>query len=108
MTVVVSTNFTAIRDGFGNTVPTIILADTQRAITMPHDRTHSIKGRDRFLVRLMNSDTASTATIHMRVFLDDREVFNQRATMKDSYLESISYYSGQIFRTRRHPAPIVR
>src|SRR5262245_59126852 len=92
MKVLVSTNFTAVPDGFGGLVATITKADTINGVAFPHDRSHQIKGRDRFLVRLMNSDTASTATIHMRVFLDGNEVFNQRATMKDSYLESISYY----------------
>jgi hypothetical protein len=108
MKIIVSTQFTAIRDINGNLVPTILQADTISSVTFPHDRRHNIKGRDRFLVRLMNADSESTATIQMRVFLDENEIFNQRATMKDSYLESISYYGGQQFQTRQVKQQVVR
>jgi hypothetical protein len=107
MKIIVSTQFTAVRGSDGNLVATILQADTISSVTFPHDRRHNIKGRDRFLVRLMNSDSESTATIQMRVFLDNNEVFNQRATMKDSYLESISYYGGTLFQTRQVKHPVV-
>jgi hypothetical protein len=108
MKIIVSTQFTAVRGLDGNLVPTILQADTISAVTLPHDRRHVIKGRDRFLVRVMNSDAESTATIQMRVFLDQNEIFNQRATMKDSYLESISYYGGAQFQMRQEKQQVVR
>lgn len=92
LTVVTSTRFIAVRSEGGSYVSTLILADTVTLDSLPYDQVHGISGADRFLVRLINPDSTVTATIHMRVRLDDNEVFNQRATMRAASLESISFY----------------
>ena len=89
---VTSTSFTAVRDQNGELVSTLVQADTVTLTTLPAQFDHDLRGRDRFLVRLINPDLNETAAIHMQVLLDGRISFNQQATMRDASLEYIVVY----------------
>lgn len=90
---VTSTNFRAgIDDETGEVVTDLIAADTVVLTTIDVDETYDIFGADRFLVRVANPDENETATIHLRVLLDGREVYNQHATMRDASLEYTAFH----------------
>jgi hypothetical protein len=92
---ITSTNFLAQRDfETGQIVTQLLAADTVVLTTSDFDvdETYDIFGADRFLVRVANPDDDETASIHLRVMLDDREVFNQRATMRDASLEYTAFH----------------
>jgi hypothetical protein len=90
---ITSTNFATSRDpDTGELVAAQVVGDTAHLTGLPFDRVFEIRGADRFLVRLINPDINVTATIHLRVHLDDREVYNQRATMRDASLQYIAFY----------------
>lgn len=90
---ITSTAFVARRDlDTGNLVTQLLAADTIVLQTAEFDRHFDIFGRDRFLVRVVNPDADRSADVHLRVSLDDREVYNQRATMRDAALEYTAYY----------------
>jgi hypothetical protein len=86
LTLVLSNDFTATADNEGGTTIAVISADTQ-VVQLPIDATYPLGSRLRILARLVNPDTVVTATIHMRVFLDDQEVYSQQADMLDASLE---------------------
>ena len=84
---ITSTNFTSRIDPLsGEQVFTIPVADTIRITGSSFDQTFDIFGKDRFYTRLFNPDIQRTATVHLRVQLDQREVYSQRATMRDASL----------------------
>jgi hypothetical protein len=83
---VLSNNFVRNINDQGQTTVSLVTADTQ-IVTLPIDAWMPLGNNLRILARLINADTAVTATIHMRVFLDDEEVYNQQATMRDASLE---------------------
>jgi len=88
MILILSNRYTAVPDPTtGQVVVQVERADTF-ALSLPIDRIYPLGDQFRILVRLQNADSTSTANINMRVLLDGRnEVYNQNATMKDSYLE---------------------
>lgn len=88
MLLILSNRYTAVPDqSSGQVVVQIEQADTLE-LSLPIDRTYPLGDQFRILVRLQNGDTASTASINMRVLLDGKdEVYNQSATMKNSQLE---------------------
>ncbi len=91
MLLITSTNFTATRNlEAGGLNVNYILADTA-AITLPYDRSYSFGESDRFVVKLVNGDRDSTASVEMRVYLDGEENYRQAAIMKDSSLEFVFY-----------------
>jgi hypothetical protein len=92
MLLITSTNFTATRAENGSLLVDYVAADTA-VITLPFDRSYSFGQTDRFVVKLANSDSDTTADIEMRVFTDGSESYRQRATMKDSSLEFVFYQS---------------
>jgi hypothetical protein len=88
-----STNFVALRDlESGELVASEITGETLSLTAFPYDHEYTIAGADRFLVRLTNPDIDITATVHLRVFLDGREVYTQHATMRDASLQYIAHY----------------
>jgi hypothetical protein len=90
---VTSTNFTAEQDFVtGELITNLIVSDTITLATPTLDQHFEILGADRFLVRLINPDLNETADIHLRVELDGRQVYNQRATMRDASLEYTAFY----------------
>jgi hypothetical protein len=94
MLLILSNRYTAIADQTtGNITVQIEQADTLE-LSLPIDRTYPLGDQFRILARLQNADSTSTASINMRVLLDGKdEVYNQNATMKDSYLEyRFSYF----------------
>lgn len=73
---------------------TLLSADTFTVnLPAPVERSYSFDESDRFLARLVNPDTASTADVHMRVLLDSDEVYNQQATLLDAELEFVFVYN---------------
>jgi hypothetical protein len=86
LTLVLSNDFIRNVNELGETSIILVTADTQ-VVDLPVDATLPLGDGLRILARLINPDTAVTATIHMRVFLDDDEVYNQQATMRDASLE---------------------
>lgn len=90
---ITSTEFLTTRDPVSDeVVTTLIVSDTVTLATLPGEAFRRIRGADRFLARIANSDSASTADIHMRVMLDDKLVFDQRALMRNSSLEFTAFY----------------
>ena len=88
-----SSNFIATRDSIsGELVASEIVGETITLSTLPFDRAFDLRGMDRFLVRLANPDPNVTATVHLRIRLDNNEVYNQRATMRDASMQYIAYY----------------
>lgn len=83
---VMSNNFIRNTNNQGQITISLVTADTQ-VVSLPINATMPLGDNLRILARLINSDTAVTATIHMRVFLDEDEVYNQQATMRDASLE---------------------
>jgi hypothetical protein len=88
MLLILSNRYTAVPDQTtGQVVVQIERADTFE-LGLPIDRIYPLGDQFRILVRLQNADSTSTASVNMRVLLDGKdEVYNQNATMKDSYLE---------------------
>jgi hypothetical protein len=83
---VLSNDFTALPDEDGEIIVSIINADTQ-TVSLPINATYPLGDRLRILVRLINPDSMVTATVHMRISLDNDEVYSQQATMRDATLE---------------------
>lgn len=91
---VTSTNFLQGFDPLsGETVTTILSADTITLNQLPTDQRYPLSGKDRFLARIANPSTGATATIHMQVRMDGRQVFDQHATLLDASLEYTVFYS---------------
>jgi hypothetical protein len=57
------------------------------SLDLPINRTVSITDSYRIFFQVINRDINQTASIRMRVLLDDRLVFDQAATMRDASLE---------------------
>ena len=90
---ITSTNFFATNDiETGQVVTTLLLSDTVVLETPNVDRHFDIFGADRFLVRVVNPNAEETAEIHLVVELDGRQVYNQRAMMRDASLEYTAFY----------------
>jgi hypothetical protein len=90
---ITSTNFIAVRDPVsGELVASEVVAETTSITGLPFNRVFTIRGSDRFLVRLVNPDINVTATVHLRIHLDGREVYSQRATMRDASLQYLTYF----------------
>jgi hypothetical protein len=88
---VTSTNFIAVPDPeTGDLVSSLVVSDTVIVTSLPYNHVFEIRGADRFLVRLTNPDI--DVTVHLRVLMDEREVYGQRATMRDATLEFITYF----------------
>ena len=83
---VLSNDFIRNVNDQGQVTVSLVTADTQ-VVSLPIDASMPLGNNLRILARLINADTAVTATIHMRVFLDDEEVYSQQATMRDASLE---------------------
>jgi hypothetical protein len=93
MRLLTSTRFFMQRDSVsGDLVASEVVGDTQALNRLPHDSTYGIRGADRFLVRLLNSDSVTEATVRLRVYLDGRQVYDQRAVMRDASLQYIAYF----------------
>jgi hypothetical protein len=91
--VITSTNFFSELDvGTGDRVTRLVLSDTLVLETPNLDRHYDIFGADRFLVRIVNPDAENTADILLQVELDGRQVYSQRATMRDASLEYTAFY----------------
>jgi len=86
--VILSNNFTNIQNPDDGTITTqLIIADTFD-LTLPIDHRYSLGNNARIFVRVWQPDSAQTADVLMRVLLDgEREVYEQRATLRDAYLE---------------------
>jgi hypothetical protein len=70
---------------------TLNLADTIQVSTLPVTRRQELNETGVFFVRLTNPDLEETATVHMRVRIDGREVYSQAATMRDASLEYVYF-----------------
>jgi hypothetical protein len=91
---ITSTDFTVARDPDGNVIVSYNRADSA-TITLPYDRDYSFgqARTDRFAVKIASTDTASTATFELRVFLDGEQDLRQGMTMKNSSYEYVFYRS---------------
>src|SRR5687767_4356835 len=70
-------------------------ADTV-SLQLPINRTVAITNSRRILFRLINQDSTQTASIRMRVRLDDQLVYDQAANMRDASLEFSFAYGNVI------------
>ena len=57
------------------------------SLTLPINRSVAITNSYRIFFALINPDSTQTATVRMRVRLDDQLVYDQAATMRDASLE---------------------
>lgn len=84
---VLSNQFVAVPDPTtGQVTISLVLADTVD-LALPIERTYPLGDGRRILVRLINTDGTQDATVRMRVFLDDDEVYNEQAILRNAYLE---------------------
>ena len=90
---VTSTQFVTRNDPLTGAQELVLLrADTTAITATTFDRTFNIFGADRFFTRLINPDSARTATVQLRIQLDGREVYSQRATLRDAFLQYANFY----------------
>jgi hypothetical protein len=92
--VIFSNNFTNIQNPEDGTITTqLIIADTVE-LTLPIDRSYPLGNNARVFFRVWQPDSLQTADILMRILLDgEREIYEQRATLRDAYLEyTYTYY----------------
>jgi hypothetical protein len=88
LTLVTSGNFIVQNDSSTfEPVVTLFLADTA-SLQLPYESMYSMGEYERFLVRLINPDTA-TATVRMRVLVDGRLEYDQSATMSDASMQFV-------------------
>lgn len=77
----------------GQIVTQILVADSLIIDRLPVDTTYSLGQYNRFLVRLINPDTAATALVRMIIRLDDEEeVYDVEARVTGAYIE-YTYYT---------------
>src|SRR5262245_30306895 len=92
MRLITSTDFNAFTDSQGGIFVELVRADTATT-ELPYDRSFQFGTTDRFIARLRNADEASTASVEMRVYLDGTERYRQAATMTNSSIEFIFYFT---------------
>ncbi len=93
LVIITSNQYTAVTNqATGNLNVSLLTADSVPVTSLPFDRTYPIGDQYRFYVRFGYPDTARTADIQMRVLLDTKEVYNQRATIRDGWLEYVFVY----------------
>ena len=61
--------------------------DTVHITNASFDESYNIQGQDRFLARVANPSLQDSAIVQLRVFLDSRQVYAQRAIMRDAFLQ---------------------
>jgi hypothetical protein len=88
---VLSNDFTAVENAEGNFDVTMAESDTFR-VTPPYERAHPIGQTGRIFVRLTQPDSTVTASVRLRVQLDDREVYDRQATLRNASLEYLFVY----------------
>jgi hypothetical protein len=88
---IVSSDYTAIENSEGRFDVTLIRADTIQ-VGLPYERREPISERARIFVRLTQPDSTVTADVRLRILLDDREVYNVQATLRDASLEYLFAY----------------
>ena len=90
---VISTQFVTRNDPLTGAQELVLLrADTTAITATSFDRTYDIFGADRFFTRLINPDSARTGSVQLRIQLDGREVYSQRATLRDAFLQYANFY----------------
>jgi hypothetical protein len=70
----------------GQFVTQLVAADTFD-LQLPIDRSYPLGDAERIFVRLTQPDSMQEAHITMRIHLDDREVYQQEATLRNASLE---------------------
>ncbi|HEX6939847.1 MAG TPA: hypothetical protein VF158_10585 [Longimicrobiales bacterium] len=79
----------------GERVLEIASADTT-TIELPAEKTVGLAPTYRILFRVINPDTAETATVRMRVHLDEELVYDVEGTLRDASLEYMFQYYGGV------------
>jgi hypothetical protein len=94
LTVILSNQFQTVQDPTTGQITTSFIQADTLTLLLPIDQTYSLGASGRVYLRLWQPDSTQTADILMRVLLDKkREVYNQRATLKNAFLEySFSYF----------------
>jgi hypothetical protein len=88
-----STRYTTLYNAStGQWEASLVVADTQHLATLPFDGSYDLRRKDRFLVRLVNPDSAAEAVVHLQVRMDGRLVYTQRASMRDAALQYMTYF----------------
>jgi hypothetical protein len=83
-----STNFTASFNSQTGLWDVNFVTAEELEVTLPMEHTIRLD-TDRFLVRLRNPSSDATADVHMQVFFDGRQWYNQQATLVDAHLQFI-------------------
>jgi hypothetical protein len=92
MKLIVSSLFDASRNpATGEVFVNFLESDTLTVVPPFEQKITFTAPSDRFVARLMNADSTSTADIEMRVYIDGKEDFRQKATMKNSSLQYTFY-----------------
>ena len=91
---ITSTNFLAEYDRLTDQWQvSLTRSDTVRITSLPFAQTRNIRGRDRYLVRLVNPDSAVTVDVGLEVRLDGKLVYTERAFLRDASLEYFTWFS---------------
>ena len=84
---ILSNQFLAVPDPTtGQFVNQLVAADTFD-LQLPIDRSYPMGDAERIFVRLSQLDSLQEAHITMRIHLDDREVYQQEAILRNAFLE---------------------
>ena len=95
--VVSSTNWNYVTSQeTGEQIVQLTSADTA-SLQLPINRTVPITNSFRIYFKVTNGDINQTASIRMRVLLDNKVVFDQAATMRDASLDFSFAYGRAVF-----------
>jgi hypothetical protein len=89
---VLSTNFTAEYNFETGIWDVNLITAEEYDLPLPIEQTIQLT-TDRFFARLINPSTEEQATVHMEVFFDGRQWYNQQATLVDSQLEFLHVFN---------------
>jgi hypothetical protein len=91
-----STNWVYVPDPVtGEPIVSTTTADTV-SLQLPINRTVALTNSYRIFFQLINRDSAQTASVRMRVRLDDKMVYDQAANMRNASLEFSFAYGNVI------------
>lgn len=93
LTLITSTEYVGARDPATNEfVIDLIDSDTSQVTELPLEERIPLDDNGRIFVRLWNPDLDATASVRLRVYLDDELVYDVSADMRDAYLEYVFVY----------------
>lgn len=88
----ISRDFNSERDPDTGQTTYTINTSTVTTINVPFDSIFAFSESQRMLVRLTNPDANTTASIRLQVLVDNQNIYDQTATLRDASLQ-VTYFS---------------